>query len=175
VEWFEKLKLAQYKRIIPIAQNWPFDRAFLTAWLGRLTYEMIFDRHFRDTMALAASYNDIADLRGERIPFPKISLGALSKRFGIENPDPHRALGDCITTAAVYKNLLKYNDVGAPCPKCAEDNRADPGSPEQPAGCSNGGPDGGREGVATTLHGHTAWSGQSPDCSNVPVVGGAGG
>lgn len=112
VEWFEKLKLAQYKRIIPIAQNWPFDRAFLTAWLGRLTYENIFDRHYRDTMALAASHNDMADLRGQKIPFPKISLGALAKRFGIENPDPHRALGDCVTTAAVYKNLLKFYDVG---------------------------------------------------------------
>jgi hypothetical protein len=33
---------------------------------------------YRDTMALAASYNDIADLRGDKIPFPKISLGALA-------------------------------------------------------------------------------------------------
>jgi DNA polymerase III epsilon subunit-like protein len=113
VEWFEKLRLPAFKRIIPIAQNWPFDRAFIMNWLGRLSYEMIFDRHYRDTMALAASYNDIADLRGERFPFPKISLGALAKRFGIENPDPHRALGDCVTTAGVYKNLLMFNDVGS--------------------------------------------------------------
>jgi hypothetical protein len=34
VEWFEKLRLPAYKRIIPIAQNWPFDRAFIMNWLG---------------------------------------------------------------------------------------------------------------------------------------------
>lgn len=113
VEWVEKLRLPQYKRIIPIAQNWPFDYGFINAWLGRKTFDLLFDRHYRDTMALAASHNDMADLRGEKIPFPKISLGALSKRFGIENPDPHRALGDCVTTAGVYKELLKFYDVGS--------------------------------------------------------------
>jgi DNA polymerase III epsilon subunit-like protein len=113
VEWFEKLGLPQYKRIVPIAQNWPFDRAFIVSWLGVKTYELLFDRHYRDTMTLALSMNDIADMHGEKIPFPKVSLGALSKRFGIENPDPHRALGDCVTTAAVYKQLLKYYDVGS--------------------------------------------------------------
>lgn len=112
IEWFEKLQLPQNKRIVPIAQNWPFDRAFLISWLGVKSYELVFDRHYRDTMALALSINDIADTRNERIPFPKVSLGVLSKRFGIENPDPHRALGDCVTTAAVYKQLLKFYDVG---------------------------------------------------------------
>jgi DNA polymerase III epsilon subunit-like protein len=125
VEWFEKLRLPAYKRIIPIAQNWPFDRAFIMNWLGRLTYELLFDRHYRDTMALAASYNDIADLRGERIPFPKISLGALATRFGIVNPDPHRALGDCVTTAGVYKNLLMFNDMGSSGNRDPASNPAD--------------------------------------------------
>jgi len=121
VEWFEKLRLPLNKRIVPIAQNWPFDRGFLHNWLGMQTYEMLFDRHFRDTMALALSMNDIADNRNERIPFPKVSLGVLAKRFGIENPDPHRALGDCVTTAAVYKQLLKFYDVGSSPPSPVSD------------------------------------------------------
>jgi DNA polymerase III epsilon subunit-like protein len=113
VEWFEKLGLPQYKRIVPIAQNWPFDRAFLISWLGVKTYELLFDRHYRDTMALALSMNDICDMRVQKIPFPKVNLSFLAKRFGIENPDPHRAIGDAVTTAQVYKKLLQYYDVGA--------------------------------------------------------------
>lgn len=128
VEWFERLNLPQYKRIVPIAQNWPFDRGFLISWLGIKTYENLFDRAYRDTMALALNLNDIADLRGEKIPFPKTNLSVLSKRFGIENPDPHRALGDCVTTAAVYKELLKFYDVGSTCDGNFQGSPIDSGS-----------------------------------------------
>ena len=108
VEWFEKLRMPQGKRIVPLAHNWPFDKSFLISWLGPLTYELIFDYHYRDSMALALSINDACDARNERIPFPKVGVGALAKHFGIENPAPHRALGDCVTTAQVYRKLLEY-------------------------------------------------------------------
>ena len=106
VEWYEKLGLAVSKRIVPIAQNWPFDRSFLIAWMGIASYELMFDRHYRDTMALALSLNDRADMMNHKIPYPKVSLKYLATQFHIENPDPHRALGDCATTAMVYKSLL---------------------------------------------------------------------
>jgi DNA polymerase III epsilon subunit-like protein len=131
VEWFEKLGLPQYKRIVPIAQNWPFDRAFLISWLGVKTYELLFDRHYRDTMTLALSMNDISDMRCEKIPFPKVNLSFLAKRFGVENPDPHRALGDCVTTAQVYKHLLKYYDVGSNPPSPATDGELASSSTDQ--------------------------------------------
>jgi DNA polymerase III epsilon subunit-like protein len=109
MEWYERLQLGMNKRIVPIAQNWPFDRAFLISWLGHLTYELIFDRHYRDTMSLACSINDRADMINAKIPFPKLNLKFLAAQFGIENPDPHRALGDAITTAQVYRQLLLHN------------------------------------------------------------------
>ncbi len=106
VEWFEKLKLGMNKRIVPIAQNWPFDRGFIINWLGVKTYELIFDRQYRDTFEYACNQNDRADMLQQPIPFPKQNLKYLASKFGIVNPDPHRALGDCVTTAAVYKQLL---------------------------------------------------------------------
>jgi DNA polymerase III epsilon subunit-like protein len=151
VEWFEKLGLPTYKRIVPIAQNWPFDSGFLISWLGRKTYDLLFARHFRDTMSMACSLNDMADMRGEKIPFPKVSLGALSKRFGIVNPDPHRALGDCVTTAAVYKQLLKFYDMA---PNSSDDPSdvvdAAPSVP-QPGNSGDGSVDGGRTEAHATV------------------------
>lgn len=109
VDWFDKLNLGMYKRIVPLAQNWPFDRGFLISWLGAKTFELLFDKSYRDTMTFATSLNDRADMRNEKIPFPKQGLKYLCTQFGIVNPDPHRALGDCVTTAEVYKNLLKVS------------------------------------------------------------------
>lgn len=106
VEWFERLQMNVGKRIVPIAHNWPFDRAFLIEWLGIKTFELLFSFNYRDSMALAGSINDRADMNNQKIPFPKYGLSYLAKQFNIENPDPHRALGDCYTTAAVYKQLL---------------------------------------------------------------------
>jgi len=106
VEWFEKLNLGMNKGIVPIAHNWPFDRAFFISWMGDLTYRTIFSRLYRDTMALAGSICDKCDLHNQPLPFNKLNLKALAKHFNIENPDPHRAMGDAYTTAKVYRQLL---------------------------------------------------------------------
>lgn len=107
LEWFEKLNLGPNKRIIPLAQNYPFDRSFIIEWLGVKTYELIFDRSFRDTMCCANFLNDVADMKNQPCPYPKQSLSVLAGKYKITNPSPHRAIGDCVTTAAVYKEMLK--------------------------------------------------------------------
>jgi len=106
VEWFEKLNLGLHKGIVPIAQNWPFDRGFLVNWMGDLTFRTIFSRHYRDTMSLAASINDRCDIHNHPIQFPKLNLQSIANKFNIVNPDPHRALGDAWTTSQVYRQLL---------------------------------------------------------------------
>lgn len=105
--WVEKFKLRFNKRISPLAHNWCFDQMFVRDWLGNGSYEDVIDGRYRDTQALALYLNDVADLKVEQNPFNKVNLGWLAKTLDIENPRSHSALGDCITTAAVYKRLIQ--------------------------------------------------------------------
>lgn len=106
-EWFNKLNLAINKRISPLAQNWPFDRGFLIDWLGPLSFNHYFDGRYRDTMVASLFCNDRAEFGVEQIPYPKVNLTFLAGRLNVSHEHAHDALQDCITTAAVYKGLIK--------------------------------------------------------------------
>lgn len=105
-DWVEKLRLPFNKRISPMAHNYPFDRAFLFDWLQPKAFNVHLDGRFRDTMALAISINDIYERLCEPIPFPKVNLSYLCSLLKIEHKGAHTALGDCIVTPKVYKNLI---------------------------------------------------------------------
>ncbi len=107
-EWFQKLKLPFGKKIVPLAQNWPFDRAFIQEWLGIETFDQFFSPHYRDTMAAAIFLTDIADLKQEPQFFMKFNLGTLCARLGVTNQCAHDALQDCLATAEVYHRLLRW-------------------------------------------------------------------
>lgn len=105
-DWVTKLNLPPNKRISPLAHNWSFDRGFIFDWLQPTAFGTLIDGRYRDTMAMAASINDIYDILNEPIPFPKINLSYLAATLKIEHPRAHNALDDCITTVKVYKALL---------------------------------------------------------------------
>jgi DNA polymerase III epsilon subunit-like protein len=107
VEWFENLKLAPNKRIMPIAHNWVFDRAFMIDWLGEKTFDMCFDPRYRDTMSMSLYDNDVADYHSNRFPFPKNNLQYLCSQLNIERTRAHTALDDCVATAEVYKRMIQ--------------------------------------------------------------------
>jgi DNA polymerase III alpha subunit (gram-positive type) len=107
-EWFEKLQLGTYKKIMPLAHNWPFDREFLIEWMGKEEFESIFHPYYRDTMAMALFQNDLYDLETEPCPFPKINLSYLCNILKVENIKAHEALSDCMATAECYRKLLNY-------------------------------------------------------------------
>jgi DNA polymerase III epsilon subunit-like protein len=107
--WVEKLNLPLYKRISPLAHNWPFDRAFIFDWLQPTAFGNYVDGRFRDTMSLAASINDIYDRQNEPVPFAKINLSYIASMLKIPHERAHTALADCIVTAEVYKQLLNKN------------------------------------------------------------------
>ena len=106
-EWIEKLNLPPNKRISPLAHNWPFDRGFVMDWLQPIAFGMYIDGRFRDTMATAIAINDIYDKLCEPTPFPKVNLGYLCSVLKIKHEGAHSALGDCVVTAKVYKELLR--------------------------------------------------------------------
>lgn len=107
VAWFEKLQLAPGKQIVPLAQNWRFDSAFLLDWLGRETFDLLFSRRHRDTMVAAAFLNDRADFQNVPCPFPHLQLSYLAKHLNVEQLKAHAALDDALTTAKVYAAMMR--------------------------------------------------------------------
>lgn len=106
-EWFMKLGLAPGKRIVPLAHNWPFDRGFIIDWLGEENFRQFFDGRYRDTMVTAAFCNDRADFCIEPYPYAKINLEYLAGTLKISHERAHDALGDCITTLEVYRQMCQ--------------------------------------------------------------------
>lgn len=106
-EWYDKLPLPVGKKLVPLAHNWIHDHAFLEDWLGYQHMQHYFFGHFRDTQCAACFENDKADANVEQVPYPKLGLSNLAARLGIEHERAHDALADCLTTAEVYKRILK--------------------------------------------------------------------
>lgn len=109
IEWIERLNLGFKKRIMPLAHNWPFDRAFIIEWLGQETFDFYIDPRYRDTMVAGAFVNDVCDHTAERIPLTKLNLRHVANCLHIDWDDgaAHDAIYDCVKTAEVYRKLIK--------------------------------------------------------------------
>jgi len=106
-EWFDSLGLGPFKKIMPIACNYAFDRSFLMDWLGEKAFNSYFHPHYRDVMSMALYDNDIAGHRGFDIQYPKCNLSALCNALNIERERAHTAVDDVHDTAKVFKRLIK--------------------------------------------------------------------
>jgi DNA polymerase III epsilon subunit-like protein len=107
VDWKNKLGLSGGKRIIPLAHNFPFDKAMLLALFGQDLYDDCFAWSYRDSMALASSMNDLCNAAGNKTPFPSISLVAICKAYGLQYDNAHNSLADARACAQVYKYHIK--------------------------------------------------------------------
>lgn len=105
-EWYKQLPLPSGKQLMPLAHNWPFDREFMIDWLGFENFNHYFNGHYRDLMAAGIYENDKAAFHVEPYPYPKHGLKYYSSQLGVQNPNPHDAMGDCFTTARCYKKVV---------------------------------------------------------------------
>ncbi len=105
-EWFDRLGLPLHKRIVPLAQNWPFDREFLKEWIGMESFNQAFFPVYRDTMAAAAFDSDLCDFRSEKVLYSNYNLSFLCSKLDVQNAKAHDALQDCIATAECYRRML---------------------------------------------------------------------
>ena len=118
LDWKDKLKLAHTKfgtpkKIMPLGQNYAFDKGFIASWLGTNEYDDHFFYHHRDTMTIAGYLNDKAAAHGEAVRFNKISLTWLVKVLGVEvHGQAHSALEDARRTAEVYRKLTSEGMFG---------------------------------------------------------------
>ncbi len=107
-EWYENFGMLADKKLVYLTQNAPFDVSFMKQWLGILGFEKYFHRRGRDTMFLAAGLNDQAAWKNNPIPFSRVGLKDLCKALGVPLDNHHDALADCIATAKVYRELLRF-------------------------------------------------------------------
>lgn len=108
LNWLETLNLPPNRRLCPVAQNWPFDRGFIEAWMGKELFNTIFHPHYRDLIPACQVINDIYYMKGEQPPFRDgCNLAALCKFFNVEQLAKHEALQDAAATAEVYRRFIK--------------------------------------------------------------------
>lgn len=107
-EWFQALELPQDKRLIALTQNGEFDIPFIKVWLGEVAYHRYFCYNGRDSMQYALGMNDSAAFKCQPVPFAGVGLKPLCNRLGILLEGHHDALSDCLATAKVYKELLRF-------------------------------------------------------------------
>ena len=50
-------------------------------------------------------------MRGEPIPFNRVGLGSLCRKFNIVNANAHDALADALAEAEVYRALVRCTEV----------------------------------------------------------------
>jgi DNA polymerase III epsilon subunit-like protein len=116
-EWVDKLDLpytkhGNRKKIIPLGQNYGFDRGFISHWLGLDEYERMFHYHYRDTMIASHYLNDRSAFHAEPVPFPKSNLSYLAKTLSIDHSGAHDALADCLMSAEVYRQMISRGLLG---------------------------------------------------------------
>jgi hypothetical protein len=108
VDWFRAMNMPRFKKVIPLAHNYPELRGLLISWLGWDNYHEVFHDHYRDTMILAHCINDAYDVRGNVVPFSKQNLRWLGRQLDVENYEKGGSpCMDANTTMEVYKRLLK--------------------------------------------------------------------
>jgi DNA polymerase III epsilon subunit-like protein len=111
--WWNKLDLpynaygSRQCTVIPLGQNYGYDRGFIQRWLGTDLYGDYFHYHYRDTMTTALYLNDRAASRGEPVPFSKVNLSYLASTLKIPHERAHTALDDCNVTRQVYQRMQK--------------------------------------------------------------------
>lgn len=115
-DWITKLglpytKWGTQKRIIPLAQNYAFDKAFIQKWLGVDMYNHWFDSRHRDTLQTAQYLNDLANMQNEPVPFPKQNLTYLCNCLDVEIIGAHDALVDAKATAECYRKMLMMGPI----------------------------------------------------------------
>jgi DNA polymerase III epsilon subunit-like protein len=110
--WFNKLGLAEGKRIVPLGSNIAqFDLKFIEAWLKHEAFKQYFSGHARDVMLAAAFLNDVSDFNAEQTPFNKYKLIDIARKLDVEviSGMTHDAVYDAWLSAQCYKKMLTHH------------------------------------------------------------------
>ena len=104
VTWYNST-IPRGQKIEPLAQNFYFDRSFLSATLKGLNLNNYIFYRARDTQRVIEYLNDRSRIHGVHPPFESSALTKVAAQLGIDTSRAHTAMGDCLTCAAVYRKL----------------------------------------------------------------------
>ena len=114
-EWMQKTVWGQgFNNAEPLAHNWGFELGFLREFFSDVdpskddALAPYFHYHARCSMSAARYYYDTCIARAIACPFSGFSLNSVCKGLRIERVGNHRALGDALDAAAVYRKLAGF-------------------------------------------------------------------
>lgn len=88
-------------KVIPLGQNYAFDKSFLRLFFGEESYSKYFSHHYLDTAIIAQHLR----LAGHLPMLESLGLGKMCDYFNI-NHKAHDSTGDVYATIEIYKRLL---------------------------------------------------------------------
>lgn len=107
--WFEKLHIGASRKIVPLGHGISFfDLNFIRVWLGGIAnFQHYFFGIPRDTMTVAAYWNDRNEFQAEQTLFPKLTLREMCRKLEVDVKEglTHDALYDAWLAAQCYKKL----------------------------------------------------------------------
>lgn len=109
-----RLMLPPNKRIVPLAFNWEFDKAFIREWLGPTMYDSLFHgTYVRDLLRIVNFCNDLAFAKQIPYPFNQLKLSAVCRKLDVEwsAVKNHDAAFDAYATAKCYQKIIKMLSV----------------------------------------------------------------
>lgn len=103
--------VANSEKLAWLCHNGSFDMPFMDHWFmpshnNGLGFRAFCHYQGRDTQRAVLYLQDRSVAQTGKTIFHKITLSEVAKHFGIPTPNAHTALGDCLTTAAVYRRLI---------------------------------------------------------------------
>jgi len=106
--WFLKFGFKKpWTRLFPLGFEWTWQRDFLIDWLGRLTFDEIFDWRYRDLIPTCLHSLDRCDFNIEKKKYWQISMRYICRYLNIERTSPYDCMNEANCVAACYREMMK--------------------------------------------------------------------
>jgi len=107
-KWFEKIRVVDNRRIMPLAHNWPLVASHLVEWLGFESFNYMFTHEYRDIIPSAIFCNDRSYWKMEDYPFPKTILTYMANITKEDYSLRYDIMQESIAIAKVYKKMMLH-------------------------------------------------------------------
>lgn len=112
IDWFDHLKMAKHKRLLPIVYDWDTTSNALVGWMGWENMKNYFSSYVRDIMVIAAWENDLAGYREKAYPFGRLEFSGLCSRLGLERISVDGRISAVANAVATYECFMKMLSLG---------------------------------------------------------------
>ena len=113
-EWQNENFFGVENRLLPLAQNWMFDRDQIIKWIGQTQFEIYFHVWYRDPMMFAMVLNDMwtAACEVDQKRYERANNDYLAGYHKVSNEKAHDSTSDCLTTLEIYRRMILSHGEG---------------------------------------------------------------